>query len=671
MSLDAVSQLGECDGRITIGVIDGMPDMASRALRNANLEVHCQMVPDGLDEPDAHGTEICSLLFSVSAPHRGLAEGCCGIALPVFFRSRGGGARSSSQVAIARAITFAAEAGVSIINISAGQLTSTPEVGQHLDNALRLCAQKRILVVAAAGNDGCDCIHVPPAVASVLAVGAMDERGDPLPSSNWGSAYAVNGILAPGSAVATMSINDAPVTRSGTSFAAGVVSAVAARLLSTAVVRSYDTDAIDIREILIDSCDKCDSSTNDNCAVVLAGRLNPVKALQLLHERGAKRRSEAGPVMRRAAPAGIEKSMINPGEGNTMTTDLVLPSGIDDAGPSLPAGNLLMPGAAGESIQSSGPSQSACSCGCGGKDKDDQHHASQSACGCGCGGKDKADPPKPESSSCGCGSKQPPKLVYTIGSLWFDFGSEARYDAIVQRMGDPVAANNPVLLFGFLKENLEYAAGITFIVMQDQIPVYAIYPSGPFALRVYEAILDGLLSAIPEAGVLRRVAIPGFISGTTRLMNGMTLPVIYPDIRGMVQWDLAQFIKDVKDATGAEKVDDEDLINFLVRVYDELRNFGITPGERALNYAATNAFQAASAFVDAAKRKLELYAIRVTKSQICRPDSDCWDVQLHMFDPENDRRSGRVYRFTVDVSEVLPVTIGTIRTYAAPLATLG
>ena len=43
---------------------------------------------------------------------------------------------------------------------------------------------------------------------------------------------------------------------------------------------------------------------------------------------------------------------------------------------------------------------------------------------------------------------------------------------------------------------------------------------------------------------------------------------------------------------------------------------------------------------------------------ICRPDSDCWDVQLLMFDPENERRASRVYRYTVDVSDVLPVTVG-------------
>jgi|TARA_B110000908_G_scaffold145833_1_gene176393 hypothetical protein len=41
-----------------------------------------------------------------------------------------------------------------------------------------------------------------------------------------------------------------------------------------------------------------------------------------------------------------------------------------------------------------------------------------------------------------------------------------------------------------------------------------------------------------------------------------------------------------------------------------------------------------------------------------------------MFDPENDRRAGRIYRYTVDVSETLPVTVGPMRAWSAPLSAL-
>ena len=666
--LEEICGIGACDRRITIAVIDGLPDLCSAPLADANLAVVDAMVPEGLEEADPHGTEICSLIFGRSADHAGLASGCCGLALPVFFRRRDGG-RSASQVAIAHAVTVAVERGASIINISAGQLVSSPEIGQHLENALRLCAERRVLVVAAAGNDGCDCIHVPAAVPSVLAVGAMDDLGRALPASNWGQSYRSNGLLAPGMALATTSVGGQPVRRSGTSFAAAVVSSLAARLLFVGLAKGYNLDAIDIRNIVLESCDKCDDATEENCAFALAGRLNVRAALRRLHEIGMRRSRNGESV----AIAQREPVFTTSGEGKSMETGVLMPAGAIPQQPIDLAQSAILPQQdLGAGLQVTEAGQSACACGCGGKGKDDREHLKQSDCGCGCGGKGtKAESGPPPAAVTGCGAKEPPKLVYVIGSLWFDFGSEARYDAIVQRMGDAVAANNPVQLFAFLRENIEYATGITFIVMQDQIPIYALQPAGPFALATYEAILDALESSLDDAGELQRVAIPGLIAGTTRLMNGMTLPVVYPDIRGMVKWGATQLVEDAKEAAGAEEMDSAPLFNFLVRVYDELRNLGITAAERALNSAATNAFLAANVFRDARRRRLELYSIRVHKSQICRPDSDCWDVQLMMFDPENTLRAGRVYRFTVDVSEILPVTIGTIRTYAAPIAALG
>lgn len=665
--LEEIYSIGACDRRVTIAVIDGLPDTCSPPLAGAGLAIVDDMVPEGMDEPDPHGTEICSLIFGRSHGHLGLAAGCGGLALPVFFKRRDGG-RSASQVAIAHAITVAVERGAAIINISAGQLVSTPDIGQHLENALRLCSERRVLVVAAAGNDGCDCIHVPAAVPTVLAVGAMDEDGKPLPASNWGQSYRSNGVLAPGRALATTSVGGEAVQRSGTSFAAAVVSSLAARLLSVAMENLYNLDAIDVREIVLGSCDVCDDTTEEDCTFALAGRLNVRTALRRLHEIGARRPRHGDAVINAVRVPAFTTS----GEGKSMETGVLMPAGmIPQQSIDLAQSAILPQSDFGVAPAGTEAGQSACACGCGGKGKDDGEKMKQSDCGCGCGGKGKADGGPTPAAGAGCGAKEPPKLVYVIGSLWFDFGSEARYDAIVQRMGDAVAANNPVTLFAFLKENIEYATGITFIIMQDQIPIYALQPAGPFALRAYQAILDALESCLKDTGVLQRVAIPGLVAGTTRLMNGMTLPVVYPDLRGMVKWDLPQLVSSVKAAVAVEDVDDDYIFNFLVRVYDELRNFGITAGERALNFAATNAFQAASAFIDAAGRRLELYGIKVVKSQICRPDSDCWDIQLLMFDPENDRRAGRVYRFTVDVSEILPVTIGTIRTYAAPLAALG
>ena len=109
----------------------------------------------------------------------------------------------------------------------------------------------------------------------------------------------------------------------------------------------------------------------------------------------------------------------------------------------------------------------------------------------------------------------------------------------------------------------------------------------------------------------------------------------------------------------------EALRGFLDRVYYDLRNLGVTSADRALNFAATNAFQAATAFRSALLRKYVLDNITVERSPFCRIDSDCWDVVLKFFDPENVLRSKLNFRFTVDVSDLMPVTLGPVRSWSS------
>src|SRR5208337_3335400 len=139
-------------------------------------------------------------------------------------------------------------------------------------------------------------------------------------------------------------------------------------------------------------------------------------------------------------------------------------------------------------------------------------------------------------------------------------------------------------------------------------------------------------------------------------------------VRGMHPWNTPALIKSVL----GENQDQEktgDIQNFLDRVYYEIRNLGMTPQERAINYAATSAFRTDfkeklnyTVYSDAITAKLKLDSIGVERSPICRPGSDCWDVKLTFFDPTKRlERARRVYRFTVDVSDVIPVTVGPVR----------
>ncbi len=97
-----------------------------------------------------------------------------------------------------------------------------------------------------------------------------------------------------------------------------------------------------------------------------------------------------------------------------------------------------------------------------------------------------------------------------------------------------------------------------------------------------------------------------------------------------------------------------------------MRNLGQTSRDRALNFAATNAFQAVSVFSSAIADGRELDTIQVEKSPYCRLNSDCWDVKLKFFDPENSRRARKVFRFTVDVADWIPVTLGKVKSWSVP-----
>ena len=151
------------------------------------------------------------------------------------------------------------------------------------------------------------------------------------------------------------------------------------------------------------------------------------------------------------------------------------------------------------------------------------------------------------------------------------------------------------------------------------------------------------------------------------------VPVIEPQAtRGLYGWRTNALVSSALETVKTHQPEADDgamrrsLESFLNRLYYDFRNLGTTSQDRALNFAATNTFQAAATFGTAVAAGMELDSITVEKSPFCRVDSDCWDVKLKFFDPENTRRARKVFRFTIDVSDLIPVTLGEVRTWASP-----
>ena len=632
--------------RVTVAVLDGPVDLDHPCFTGAALDLPLgQPAPDPDSPATLHGTHVASLLFGQpGSAVEGLAAGCRGLIVPIFHDR--GGQLAASQLDLARAILVAMENGADFINISGGQLSPSGSPEPFLADAIARCAARNVLIVAAAGNDGCDCLHVPAAASTVLAVGAMDETGTPLPSSNWGARYGRQGLLAPGKDIVGALAGGGTVRRSGTSYAAPHVTGQAARLAALQVQAGQAPDPRAIGEVLLASAVPCPDEARADCPRFLAGRIDVIAATAKVQ--GGLVMSDylqqpSPDVIAHASPvAGFPLPVREPAIVAAGVRASIHPS--SGEGPETGVGSTAAP-------RENGPARPASAEGIGPSD-----------CGCGCGGKGKAD------AGCGCGGGTPakPQLVYALGRIGYDFGTEARRDSIGQAMGGNPMSVEPWL--GYLDGSPYEAPSAIWTLNLDATPIYAVQPAGPYAEKGYEMLREALAAQEREGADL--VSVPGLIAGTRTLESGQVVPLIVPALRGIYCWKPAALVESVLGARPQAAAEQETydrfssgLGNFLSRVYYDLRNLGVTGEERALNYSATNAVQIATVIESTTRQALDLDTIMVKKSPVCRPDSDCYDVEIAFFNPDNTNVASRIYRFTVDVSDVVPVTIGTVRSW--------
>jgi hypothetical protein len=708
----------------------------------------------------AHGTHVASMIFGQPGSDvRGIAPASYGLLATIYSDLD---ERPTLQMDLAQAIDLALDAGAHVINISGGELSNSGFADPVLASAVRNCHDQGVLIVAAAGNDACQCLHVPAALPSVLAVGAMDERGLPLESSNWGDIYQAQGVLAPGQNMLGAVPGGGTALKSGTSYAAPVVTGIVALLLSWQLARGEEPDPLRIGNAILASALPCNEQLRSDCLRFLAGRLNIPGARDLISSRRRIAMSDE-----RSAGNGSLPSVAY--ELGTTPMSAVTPQEASEAGAIEPSeeGSATLQSFAGHA------------------ETDQQHIAPSIA------SKDTSPNPLPRfqaaraprspgvngvitpsrvAASCGCKANGSRGYVYAIGSLNYDFGTEARrdsfklmmpgvspdglpylvpsqplqaptastsssssqpvvfppnpYDArqMVNYLGGypppqapyptqggfpmlppyppsaptsepypesvplfpppyPPAPDEPPNYTRGYPAHLSEATELIWTLNIEQTPVYALRPSGPFSTEAYQrlvAFLAGQVRPVDDDDYVSRVSIPGVLtSDTVQLFSGQVVPVLIPNVRGMYAWNERQLIKSLMNLL--KPPSDHDFVyqmhDFLNRVYYELRNLGQTSAERALNYAASNAFQVGDVLVRIAERaanlpesggQFALNSITVTKSAFCRIDSDCWDVNVSFFYPQNIMYASDLFSFTVDVSDSYPVPIGQTRHWSVP-----
>lgn len=638
------------DSQICVAVLDGLVDQSHDCFNAANLTrlptlIQGEATANG--SMSGHGTHVASIIFGQhnSSELRGIAPQCRGLIVPIF----GDNNRKLSQLDLARAIEQAVNAGAHIINVSAGQLTDNGEAEGWLDRAVQLCKDHNVLIVAAAGNDGCDCLHVPASLPTVLAVGAMNDQGKPIDFSNWGESYQNQGILAPGENILGAKPGGGTQKLSGTSFATPIVSGVAALLLSLQVQRGETPDPAQVRRVLLETAIPCTTKDTDDISRCLLGKLNISGALAYFTGGTMSEELDTVETVDSVEAAGCGCAEITKSAEPEPNPEEFIPP---EFFPVVPAVTTSAPFTNSSNSQSTTMSNRT----------SNYITASQAP-------SDLAQV----------------NLVYALGTLGYDFGSEARRDSFKQLMpgvqidGTAIPANpyDARQMVDYLGDNLSEAKSLIWTLNLELTPVYAIEPGGAFARDVYailQQLLSGQIQAEDSENYVERVSIPGILSGrSVKLFSGQVVPVIeVPNTRGLYGWKVNTLVQAAIQTVQAQATEAQEesirrtLGSFLSRIYYDLRNLGTTSQDRALNFASTNAFQAASTFAEAVATGMELDSITVEKSPFCRLDSDCWDVKLKFFDPENSRRAKKLFRFTIDVSDIIPVTLGEVRSWSTP-----
>ncbi len=601
---------------VRVAVLDGPVDETT---------VSGAILPSG---PSGHGTLVSSIIVGSrdgSAP--GVAPGCTLLPIAVFRDDPSGGC---SQLEMAQAIERAVNLGAHVVNVSAAQQSDALSLSTPLSAAIQRAVAADVLVVAATGNQGCACDAIPASAAGVLAVGAHGPDGEPLSTSNWGAGHRSQGLLAPGLQVAGACVGGGVCRGTGTSYATAVATGVAALLMSLQLERGHAPSGALTRRVLLRCADRSTPADAETVSKYLAGRLDVTKAAELLEAELANTETEGGVVESLADPVQLHAASDAAPEPDA-PAQLSAPSQTVEPPTIVPAG-----------------------CGCGG---------GHGECKCGGGG------------GCSCGGKpKAPQLVYAIGRLGVSFVSLARRDAIwrsinaAEPAGDsgrtPEIDLRPISnasLAGLFQREPWQAQAVVWTLSRSDVPMYAIVPTGAFADRILQWMVEQWSDPQVEF-----ISLPGVVAGQMQLYDGMTVDVVVPDMRGMYSWNSARYtdalvgaLPKVEGQKRGAAPDAERIRRFLSKIYYRIRNRGLSPEERALNAAATNAFNLSEVVVTAGTEGLAFRDVSVEKSPFNRPGGQYYDVLLTFFSP-TDRlgRAPLVARFTIDVSDVVPVLVG-------------
>jgi subtilisin family serine protease len=201
------------------GVAPNQPDLAGKLLNGYNFYAGTTNWADD----NGHGTAVAG--SAAAQGNNGL--GVAGVAwnvmiLPVKVADSTGYATYSNM---AKGLTFAADQGARVINISMAGTSSS----STLQSAVTYAWNHNCLIFAAAGNDATSSLHYPAACNYATAVSATQSDDSLASFSDFGNYIALS---APGVGIWTTNRDGTYGSWSGTSFSAPITAGIAALVLS-------------------------------------------------------------------------------------------------------------------------------------------------------------------------------------------------------------------------------------------------------------------------------------------------------------------------------------------------------------------------------------------------------------------------------------------------------
>jgi subtilisin family serine protease len=233
--------------------------------------------PDGGDylTPDenpidehGHGTSVAGIAAALANNGIGIAGVAPGCRIMNLRAGTSQGLLEEDDVA--SAIIYAVDNGAQIINMSFGDVATSP----MLRDVIQFAFESGVVLIASAGNSTSPEIHYPSGLNQVISIGATNINDKLATFSNFGSTI---DIVAPGVNLKTTSPKNQYRYFSGTSAAAPVVSGVAGLILSI----NPDMTNQDLRNVLTSSSADLGATGWDQ--QYGSGRIEPNVALLIPH----------------------------------------------------------------------------------------------------------------------------------------------------------------------------------------------------------------------------------------------------------------------------------------------------------------------------------------------------------------------------------------------------